>query len=132
MDPWLLLFNENEVDRFAGAFRAAMLVKVLDKDTSPSCHTASSFICLIPILFVTMILVYKSSLSKRPISVSSSLNQVASFAARANATYSAFVDEKATVACIFEHQLTGPPFCMKMKPNVNFLVTWSSALSESK
>lgn len=55
---------------------------------------------------------------------------MASFAARVNATYSASVDDKAKIACLLEHQLTGPPFSMKMKPDVDFLVAWSPAQSE--
>ncbi len=132
MDPWLSPFNGSEVDGFAGIVRAAMLVKVLDEGTSPSCPVALSLICSVPVLFVTLISAYWPSLSRRPTSVSSSLSQVDSFAARVSATYSASVDESATVAYLFEHQLTGPPFSMKMKPDVDFLVAWSPAQSESE
>lgn len=45
---------------------------------------------------------------------------VASFAARVRAMYSASVDDNATVGCFFEHQLTGPPFNMKIKPEGDF------------
>lgn len=56
---------------------------------------------------------------------------IASFAASINAMYSASVDNRATVGCLLEHQLTGPPFSMKMKPEVNFQLSKSPAQSES-
>ena len=37
-------------------------------------------------------------------------------AASVSAIYSASVEERATVACLFEHQLTGPPLSMKINP----------------
>lgn len=46
---------------------------------------------------------------------------MASFAARVDVTYSAFIDDKATIACFLEHQLTRPPFSMKTNPEVDFL-----------
>ncbi len=91
------------MDGFAGAARGTILVKVLDEGTSPSCPAVLSLICLVPVLFVTLILAYWPSLSKRPTFVSSSLSQVASFAVRVSATYSASVDESATVTCLFKH-----------------------------
>ena len=51
-----------------------------------------------------------------------SRSHVASFGASVNATYSASVEESATVDWRFEHQLTGPPLSMKMYPDVDFLV----------
>ena len=144
MDPWLFLFSEGRVglllakllltrlllawlrdDRgveekrgsFWGA-RAALLIKGLD-GASPSCLAASALICSVLLLFfMTFISAYWLFLSSRPISVSNSLIQVASFAARVSATYSASVDDKPTVACFLEHKLTGPPFSIKMNPDV--------------
>ena len=49
-----------------------------------------------------------------------SRSQVASLAASVKAMYSASVDDSATVDCRFEHQLTGPPFSINMKPEVDF------------
>ncbi len=91
------------MDGFTGTVRATMLVKVLDKSTSSSYFVASSLICSVPVLFVTLILTYWPFLSRRPTSVSSSLSQVASFVAKVSAIYSTFVDESAMVACLFEH-----------------------------
>lgn len=47
---------------------------------------------------------------------------MAFFAAKVSATYSTFVNDKITVACLLEHQLTGPSFSMKMNSDVDFLV----------
>lgn len=58
--------------------------------------------------------------------------QQSSFDARVSVIYSASVDDKATVACLLEHQLTGPPLSIKMKPEVDFLVEWFPAQSESE
>ena len=52
------------------------------------------------------------------------------FAAKVSATYFASVDDRATVACLLEHQLTGPPLSMKMNLDVDFLVAWSPSRSE--
>lgn len=52
--------------------------------------------------------------SRRPSLVSSNLNHVASFVASVKAMYSASVEDSAAVDCLFEHQLTGPPFSIKM------------------
>lgn len=46
--------------------------------------------------------------------------------------YSASVDDNATVRCFFEHQLTGPPFSMKIKPEVDFQSSLSPARSDSE
>lgn len=116
----MLLFNKSEIDRFARAFRAAMMVKVLDKGTSPFYSVMTPFICSVPFL------------SRRPTFVSKSLNQVASFTVRVNATYSASFNERATIAYLLENHLTGPPFSMKIKLNVDFLLTWLLPQSESK
>ena len=64
--------------------------------------------------------------------MSRSYSQVASFAASVRAIYSALVDEKATVGCLFEHQLIGPPLSIKMKPEVDFQLFLSPAQSESE
>ncbi len=52
------------------------------------------------------------------------------FAAKVSATYFASVDDRATVACLLEHQLTGPLLSMKMNLDVDFLVAWSPSRSE--
>lgn len=59
-------------------------------------------------------------------------SQVASFAANVKARYSASVDERATVDCLLQHQLTGPPLRIKMKPEVDFRLSLSPAQSESE
>ncbi len=69
---------------------------------------------------------------KRPSSVNRSGSQVASFAVRVRAIYSASVDDSATVGCFFEHQLTGPPFSIKMKPDFDLRLSLSPAQSESE
>lgn len=65
-------------------------------------------------------------------SVSSRRSHVASFAASVRAMYSASVDDKATMGCLLEHQLTGPPLSMKMKPEVDFQLSLSPAQSKSE
>lgn len=122
IDPWLLLSNESEVDRFTGAIRAAMLVKIFDESTSLSCPTVSSLIYLVPLFFVPLISAYWPSLFRRPTFISSSLSQMASFVARVSAIYFASVDESVMVAYFFEYQLIRLPFSIKMKPDVDFLV----------
>lgn len=68
---------------------------------------------------------------RRPSSVSRSYSQVASFAAGVKLMYSALVDhERATVGCLFEHQLTGPLLSMKIKSEVDFQLFLSPAQSE--
>ena len=64
--------------------------------------------------------------------MSSSRNQVASFEASVKAIYSGSVDDSATVGCLLEHQLTGPPLSMKIKPEVDFRLSLSLAQSESQ
>ena len=59
-------------------------------------------------------------------------SHIASFAANVNAIYSAWVDNKATVGCLLEYQLTGPPFSIKMKPEVDFRLSRSPAQLESE
>ena len=69
---------------------------------------------------------------KRPNSVSNSRIHVASFAASVNAIYSTSVDNRVTVGCLLEYQLTGPPFSMKIKPEVDFRLSKSPAQSKSE
>ena len=64
--------------------------------------------------------------------VRKSRNHVTSLAANVRAIYSAFVDDSATVDCLFEHQLTGPLFSMNIKPDVDFWLSLSPAQSESE
>ena len=59
-------------------------------------------------------------------------NQVPSFAANVKAIYSASVEDRATVDCLLEHQLTEPPLSMKMNLNVDFRLSLSLAQSESE
>ena len=130
IDPWLSHFNETKEEELllvkggkkAEAVRAALLVKVVE-GASLSCPTALDLICAAPVLSCAILIsTYWPSLSSMPISVSSSLSQVAFIAARINVTYSASVDDQATVGCLLEHQLTGPPFSIKMNPDVDFFV----------
>ncbi len=67
-----------------------------------------------------------------PSSVCKSLSQLASLAAKVRVIYSALLDDSATLGCLLEHQLTGPPFSMKMKLNGNFRLSLSPAQSESE
>lgn len=55
---------------------------------------------------------------------------MASFTASVKTIYSASVDEKAIIGCLFEHKLIGPPLSMKMKPKVDFRIFLSSAQSK--
>ena len=69
---------------------------------------------------------------KRPSSVSNKQSHVASFAAMVSGMYSASVNKRIMVGFLFEHQLTSPPFTMKMKLDVNFRLFLSPAQSESE
>ena len=73
-----------------------------------------------------------SSSRRRPSAVKRSRNHVASLAANVKDIYSASVDDSATVDCLFEHQLTSPPFSMNIKPDVDFRLSLSPAQSESE
>ncbi len=126
MDPWLSNFNETKEEELllvkggkkAEAVGAALLVKVVE-GASFSYLTALDLICASPVLSCAILISkYWLSSSSTPISVRSSLSQVAFFAARFNVTYSASVDDQATVGCLLEHQLTGLPFSIKMNPDV--------------
>ena len=59
-------------------------------------------------------------------------SHVAPFAARVNAIYSASVNNKANVACFFEHQLTGLLLSMRIKLEVDFQLFLSPVQLESK
>ena len=67
-----------------------------------------------------------------PSSVCRSLKYIVSLDAKVSATYSTSVDDKATVVCHYEYQLTGTPLSMKINHDVDFLVTWSTAQLESE
>ena len=67
-----------------------------------------------------------------PNSVSNRRSHVAFFAASVKVIYSASIDDKATVSRLLEHQLTGPPFSMKMKSEVDFRLFLFPAQSESE
>ena len=54
------------------------------------------------------------------------------FAANVNAIYSTLVEERATVDCLFKYQLTGLPFSIKIKPEVDFWLAKSPAQTESE
>lgn len=57
---------------------------------------------------------------------------MASLAAKVSAVYFASVENRATFACLLEHQLISPPFSMKMNPDVDFRLFLSPAQSESE
>lgn len=59
-----------------------------------------------------------------------SLNHVVSFAAKLKAMYSASVDKNATVAYLFQYQLTRLRLSINMKPDVDFFMTWSLVQSK--
>ena len=69
---------------------------------------------------------------RKPSSMSSKRSHVTSFTANVGAIYSASVSDNATVACFFEHQLTGPSLNMKMKPKVDLKLFLLLAQSESE
>lgn len=50
---------------------------------------------------------------------------MAFFTTRVSDTYFVIIDDKATVACVFELQLTSLLFNMKTKPEDDFFVAWS-------
>lgn len=57
---------------------------------------------------------------KRSNFISNSYVNIVFLAANISAIYSILVEKKATMSYFFEHQLTGPPFSIKIKPKVNF------------
>ena len=91
-----------------------------------------SIACTHEFLLETLISACCWSASNTPSSVRSRRSQVASLAASVSAMYSASVEEIATVNCLLEHQLIGPPFSIKMKPDVDFRLSLSPAQSESE
>lgn len=64
--------------------------------------------------------------------VNSNHSHIASFAANIKAIYLASMDDKETVAYFLKHQLTGPPFSMKIKPEVNLQLFLSPTQLKSK
>lgn len=99
---------------------------------SSSCFAALALICSVLRLLVTLILAYWPLLSSSPIYVSNSLIQVNFFATKISATYSASVDDKTTVTCLFELHLASLPFNIKIKPETDLVMALSLAQSESK
>ena len=47
--------------------------------------------------------------------MSSNYNQVATFIVNVNTIYLVLVGKKATIICVLEYQLTGPPLSIKIK-----------------
>lgn len=106
---------------------AAVSVKGFE-NVSPSYPATSALICSIFLLSCkTFISTYWPFLFSRLIFVNNSFIQVASYAAKISAKYSASIDNKATIACLLEHQLTGHLFSMKTNPEVDFFEVWFSA-----
>lgn len=91
-----------------------------------------SMACTHKFLLETLISACYWSASNTPSFVKRSRRHVASLAARVSAIYSASVEDRATVACFLEHQLIGPPFSIKIKPDVDFRLSLSPAQSESE
>ena len=84
------------------------------------------------LLYKTWMRVCYWSVYKRPSFVNRSQSQVASFIAKIRVIYSALVDNSAMVDCFFEHQLTGLPFKMKIKLNVDIQLSLFFAQLESE
>lgn len=138
IDSWLSLFKKSNIigwgfirAGFISVVRVAILIKIF-KSISFFCNITLAFIYYIFRLFITLTLAYWLFLSSRLTFDSRNLNQVVFFILKFSITYSAFVDERAIVVYFFEYQLTRPPFNMKIKLNVNFLVAWFLAQLESK
>ena len=64
--------------------------------------------------------------------VSGNWSHITSFAIKVRAIYSVLIDNYATIACFFEHQLTGPPLSMKIKPKVYLQLFLLPVQSESE
>lgn len=118
IDPWLSPLKE---------------MKYLPVAFSLSLPQQYSIVQLLqPLTWAILILECCWSKSRRLCSIRSNLSQVAYFAANVKVMYSALLEDNAIVACLFEHQLTGPLFSMKIYLNVNFGLFLSSAQSESE
>lgn len=106
-----------------------MLIKVFD--AFPSCSIISALTYFVLLLFFrTFISTYWFFLSNKPISVSNNLILVVSFVTRLSVIYSAFYDNKTTIACLLEFQLTGTSFSIKMNLDIDILDIWSPAQLE--
>lgn len=77
-----------------------------------------------------LIRAYCQSGCRRPSSVNRSCSQMASFAASVKTMYLAFVDERATIGCLFDYQLTKPPLSIKIKLKFDFQLSLSCTQSE--
>lgn len=93
---------------------------------SRSCWMCCTFVfCL-----ETVIRAYYWLSYRKPSSVSSSRSHVVFFTTSVRAIYSVLVDNKATVGCFLEYQLTGSPFSIKIKSDIDFWLFSSLAQSE--
>lgn len=110
---------------------ALLLIEIdLDLDLGCSCSSPQTVLSLskaLVLLFLsTMFILACWSLGCKRLSlVKRRRSQVAFFAASVRAIYLASVDDNATIGCLFEQQLTGPLFNIKIKPDVDF---WLSLL----
>ena len=108
-----------------------LLLTVVLGCSPPRTESSSSKALALLFPFLTFILACWSSGCRRP-SLVRKRSQVASFAASVRVMYYAFVDDRATVDCLFEHQLTGPPLSIKTNPEVDLRLSLSPAQSESE
>ncbi len=108
----------------------AVLAKSL-KSASFFCFATLALIYSILLLFCKIFIsIYWPSLSSRSIFINTSLIQLVSFEVKVSVTYSAFVDNKTTIAYFLEHKLTRPLFSIKTNLDINFLEMYSPAQSE--
>lgn len=122
IDPLLLPFNE---------MTTCESVAVVDSLSPPHAISRSYWmLCTHVFCSETLMKTCCWSGCKSPSSVSSRRSHVASFVASVKAMYSASVDDNATVGCLFEHQLTGLPLSIKIKPEVDFWLSLSPAQSK--
>ncbi len=120
IDPWLSLFSGMTMD----LFDLLLPIRII----SWSLWMCRTYM----VLLETLMRACCWSGWRSPNSVSSRRSHVASFAASIRATYSALVDDNATVGCLLEYQLTGPLLSIKMKPEVDFWLSLSPSQSESE
>lgn len=122
IDLWLLLFSGITIG--SASFDSPTVTSL-----SPTRLNTRFFwmACTLALCSETLMKACCWSGCRKPSSVSSNHNHVASFAANVKAMYLASVDDRATVACFLEHQLTGPLFNMKMKPEIDLRLSLSPA-----